>query len=64
MIEIKNKKAFFDYSILEELEAGIALSGTEIKSIRKGSVDLKVLFINSTFHLILLTHHYMKKLCF
>lgn len=45
MIEIKNKKAFFDYSILEELEAGIALSGTEIKSIRKGSVDLKDSFI-------------------
>lgn len=41
MIEVKNKKAYFDYSILEEVEAGIVLTGTEIKSIRKGSVDLK-----------------------
>ncbi len=45
MNEIKNKKAYFDYSILEELEAGIALSGTEIKSVRNGSVDLKDSFI-------------------
>lgn len=46
MTEIKNKKAYFDYEILEELEAGIALLGTEIKSIRKGSVDLKDTFVN------------------
>ncbi|MCI9281002.1 MAG: SsrA-binding protein SmpB [Bacilli bacterium] len=46
MIEVKNKKAYFDYSILEELEAGIALTGTEIKSIRKGSIDLKDTFVN------------------
>ena len=45
MIEIKNKKAYFDYTILEEIEAGISLKGTEIKSIRKGSVDLKDTFI-------------------
>lgn len=45
-MEIKNKKAYFDYTILEELEAGIALTGTEIKSIRKGSVDLKDTFVN------------------
>ena len=46
MIEVKNKKAYFDYTILEELEAGIALTGTEIKSIRKGSIDLKDTFVN------------------
>lgn len=40
-MEIKNKKAYFDYFIESELEAGIALVGTEIKSIRKGSVQLK-----------------------
>ena len=45
MIEIKNKKAYFDYTILESIEAGISLVGTEIKSIRKGSVDLKDTFI-------------------
>ena len=45
MIEIKNKKAYFDYTIPESIEAGISLVGTEIKSIRKGSVDLKDTFI-------------------
>ena len=41
MIEIKNKKAYFDYEVLEEIETGIALTGTEIKSIRNGNVNLK-----------------------
>ena len=41
MIEINNKKAYFDYFVSREIEAGIALTGTEIKSIRKGSVALK-----------------------
>lgn len=41
MIEIKNKKAYFDYFIENEIEAGIVLTGTEIKSIRKGSANLK-----------------------
>lgn len=45
MIEVKNKKAYFDYTILENLESGIVLTGTEIKSIRKGSVDLKDTYI-------------------
>ncbi len=41
MIEVKNRKAYFDYFILKEIECGIVLSGTEIKSIRKGSVNLR-----------------------
>lgn len=41
MVEVRNKKAYYDYAILEEIEAGIVLTGTEIKSVRKGSVDLK-----------------------
>ena len=41
MIEIKNKKAYFDYYIEEELECGIVLKGTEIKSIRNGLSNLK-----------------------
>ncbi|HSA06503.1 MAG TPA: SsrA-binding protein SmpB [Candidatus Gastranaerophilales bacterium] len=36
-----NKKAFHDYHILEKFQAGIALTGTEIKSIRAGMVNLK-----------------------
>lgn len=36
-----NKKAFHEYFVIESFEAGIALSGTEIKSIRNGNVNLK-----------------------
>ncbi len=36
-----NKKAYHDYFVLEEYEAGIELFGTEIKSIRAGRVNLK-----------------------
>ncbi|MDN4594316.1 SsrA-binding protein SmpB [Polycladomyces subterraneus] len=37
----RNKKATHDYHIEETLEAGIVLTGTEIKSIRQGRVNLK-----------------------
>ena len=36
-----NRKAYHDYIILESFEAGIVLTGTEIKSIRAGRVNLK-----------------------
>ena len=45
-MEVRNKKAYFDYFINRELEAGIELVGTEIKSIRNGSVDLKDSFVH------------------
>ncbi|MDD3491482.1 MAG: SsrA-binding protein SmpB [Candidatus Pacebacteria bacterium] len=37
---IFNKKAAFDYEILEKFEAGIVLSGTEIKAIKSGKANL------------------------
>ena len=37
----KNSKAYHDYFIEEKFEAGIALAGTEVKSIRMGNVNLK-----------------------
>lgn len=40
-MELKNKKAYFDYFILSEYECGIALVGTEIKALRNQSGDLK-----------------------
>lgn len=40
-IEIKNKRAGFDYEFLETYTAGIVLVGTEIKSIRAGKVSLQ-----------------------
>ena len=36
-----NRRAFHDYFILERLEAGIELAGTEVKSIRLGQINLK-----------------------
>ena len=35
----RNKKAFFNYEILSKLECGLALHGTEVKSLRAGHVD-------------------------
>jgi SsrA-binding protein len=39
-MSINNRKAFFDYQILEELEAGIKLIGSEVKSLRHGNASL------------------------
>lgn len=39
-INIKNKKASFEYDLIERLVAGIQLTGTEIKSIRGGKVSM------------------------
>ena len=41
----KNKKAYFDYEILQEFTAGLILTGPEIKSIRKGNINLKGAYI-------------------
>lgn len=45
MSEIKtisqNRKAYHDYAILETVEAGIVLTGTEIKSIREGKANIR-----------------------
>ena len=40
-MEIINRKAKFDYFVEEEYEAGIALTGTEIKSVRNGHCNIK-----------------------
>ena len=40
-IAAQNKKAYHDYFVLEEYEAGIELFGTEVKSVRQGKVNLK-----------------------
>lgn len=37
----ENRKAFHDYFVEESMEAGIELCGTEVKSLRKGTVNLK-----------------------
>lgn len=54
-----NKKAFHDFFIEEKYEAGIVLTGTEIKSIRSGKVSIKESFakINSKGELIVTGMH-------
>ncbi|MDY5930972.1 MAG: SsrA-binding protein SmpB [Candidatus Ornithospirochaeta sp.] len=41
----KNKKAYFNYEIIEELEVGIELQGTEVKSIREGKCSFSDSYI-------------------
>lgn len=38
---IENRKALFDYEVIEEFEAGIVLYGPEVKSLRAGQANLK-----------------------
>lgn len=40
-IVAQNKKAFHDYFVEDRYECGISLTGTEVKSVRKGAVNLK-----------------------
>ena len=44
-IILENKKALFDYSILEKFEAGIVLKGIEVKSIKTGKMNLRGSFV-------------------
>lgn len=44
-IVAKNKKALFDYEILDRVEAGIVLSGTEIKAVRAGKLNIRDSFV-------------------
>ena len=49
-MEILNKKAKFEYEIYDKYEAGIVLTGTEIKSIRRGSANIKDSYITIRNH--------------
>lgn len=42
----KNKKAYHDYTILEQYEAGIVLNGDEVKSIKSGHANLKGAYVD------------------
>jgi SsrA-binding protein len=52
-IQIKNKRAYFDYHVIENFNAGIALLGTEIKAIRQGKANMSdafCMFIGNTLY--------------
>ena len=42
-----NRKAFFNYKVLERAEAGVALLGSEVKSIREGGLNFRDSFVDS-----------------
>src|SRR5919199_563107 len=44
---VTNRQAFHDYNILETVEAGLALAGTEVKSVRAGNVNLRDAYARS-----------------
>ena len=44
-MKIINKKAFFDYTILERIEAGVSLTGAEVKSLKAGHAQLDGAFV-------------------
>lgn len=44
----KNKKAYFDYEILDQYETGIVLSGEEVKSLRHGGMNLTGAYVTLT----------------
>jgi len=45
-----NRKAHFEYFLLDRFEAGISLQGSEIKSIRAGQVSLSEAYVEVTEH--------------
>jgi len=46
MVLSKNKKAFYDYEIIESYEAGISLFGAEVKGIKNKEVSIKEAFVS------------------
>lgn len=54
-LTFKNRKASFDYNILEEVDCGMHFTGNEIKSIRKGEVSLSDNFVVTDKNLDILT---------
>lgn len=60
-MEIKNKKANYDYFVEESIECGIELKGTEIKSLRKGSADIKDCFAIVKNNEVFLLNMYIAK---
>lgn len=60
-MEIKNKKAYFNYFIENEIEAGIELKGSEIKSLRKGSANIKDSYIRVKNNEVFLINTYIEK---
>ncbi len=55
-----NKKAYFDYFISDNLEAGISLEGSEVKSIRAGGISLNESYVKIIGNEVFLVNCYIK----
>lgn len=60
-MEILNRKATFNYFIEDSIEAGIELKGTEVKSIRNGSGDIKDAYVRIKNNEVFITNMYIPK---
>ncbi len=60
MIIAKNKKANFDYFILDKYECGISLAGNEVKSIRAGKVSIKESYVKLMKNEIVILNMHIK----
>ena len=60
-MEILNRKAKFNYFIIDEIEAGIVLNGTEIKSIRKGKINIEDAYARIKNDEVYLTNMFIAK---
>ena len=60
-MEVINREARYNYFILEEIEVGISLTGTEIKSIRLGKVNLKDSYAIIRNHEVYLVNSYISE---
>jgi SsrA-binding protein len=47
-MKVTNKKAFFDFQITDRIEAGINLTGSEVRAVKEGHVDLSGSFVRIT----------------
>lgn len=61
MKKIKNKKALFDYELIESFEAGIILEGNEVKSIRSGKISINEAFISIENNEVFIKKFYIKR---
>jgi len=57
----QNKKASYDYFILDKLEAGIKLTGTEIKAIRAGKININDAYIITKTNKVYILNMYIGK---
>ena len=60
-MEVLNRKAYHEYFVKDTMEVGIELKGTEIKSIRKGSVNIDDSYARIKNYEVFLTNMYIAK---